>query len=139
MSRCFAELAPDAPRRGVDVEVLGRIIPARAMAHGAVWFEFEALCESARSTADYLELSRRFNTILLSSVPVLDEEHSDAALRFMHLVDTLYDRNVNLIASAEAAPDELYQGHRLAARFARTRSRLEEMQSREYLARPHLP
>ena len=53
--------------------------------------------------------------------------------------NTLYDRNVNLIVSAEAAPDQLYDGRRLAERFARTRSRLEEMQSHEYLARPHLP
>lgn len=139
MSRCFTELAPDAAQRGTQVEVMGRVIPARAMAHGAVWFDFQALCETARSAADYLELSRRFNTLLLSSVPVLDEGHNDAALRFMHLVDTLYDRNVNLIVSAEAPPDRLYDGRRLAERFARTRSRLEEMQSHDYLARPHLP
>lgn len=139
MSRCFAELAPDAAQRGAELEVMGRSLRARAMAHGAVWFDFDVLCETARSAADYLELARRFNTLLLSSVPVLDEEANDAALRFMHLVDTLYDRNVNLIVSAEAPPDGLYDGQRLAERFARTRSRLEEMQSHEYLARPHLP
>ena len=84
-------------------------------------------------------MSRLFNTMLLSGVPVMDDENNDAALRFMHLVDTLYDRNVNLIASAEAPPPGLYAGKRLAERFARTRSRLEEMQSHDYLARPHLP
>ena len=64
--------------------------------------------------------------MLVSSVPLLDDERNDAALRFMHLVDTLYDRNVNLVASAEAAPGRLYQGSRLGERFQRTRSRLEE-------------
>jgi cell division protein ZapE len=97
------------------------------------------LCKSARSSADYLELARRFHTLLLSDVTVLDDERNDAALRLMHLVDTLYDRNVNLVISAEAPPDGLYRGSRLAERFQRTRSRLEEMQSHEYLARPHLP
>jgi len=77
--------------------------------------------------------------VLLSAVSVLDDERNDAALRLMHLVDTLYDRNVNLVISAEAQPAGLYTGRRLAARFQRTRSRLEEMQSHDYLARAHLP
>lgn len=139
MARCFADLAPDVPVQAGQVEVLSRQIPVRAMAHGCVWFEFAVLCETARSTGDYLELARLFHTVLLSAVPVMDDDDNDAALRFMHLLDTLYDRNVNLVASAEAQPAALYQGTRLAERFARTRSRLEEMQSRDYLARPHLP
>ena len=139
MARCYAELAPDAPAKSGQVEVHGRQIPVRGAAHGCAWFDFAQLCETARSTADYLELARRFHTLLLSAVPIMDDERNDAALRFMHLVDTAYDRNVNLVLSAEAAPDALYTGRRLAERFQRTRSRLEEMQSRDYLARAHLP
>ncbi len=139
MTRCFAELAPDvSPHPGV-VEISGREIPVRAEAHGCAWFEFMDLCDAPRSTGDYVELARRFHTLLLSGVPVMDDERNDAALRFMHLVDTLYDRNVNLVASAEAGPGDLYAGQRLAERFQRTRSRLEEMQSHDYLAQPHLP
>jgi cell division protein ZapE len=77
--------------------------------------------------------------VLLSKVPVLNDTDNDAALRFMHLVDTFYDRNVNLVIEAQTQPDVLYQGQRLRERFQRTRSRLEEMQSRDYLARAHLP
>jgi cell division protein ZapE len=139
MARCYAELAPDAPAQPGEIEVHGRWIPVKAMAHGCAWFEFGDLCEAPRSAGDYLELARRFHTVLVSSVPLLDDERNDAALRFMHLVDTLYDRNVNLVASAEAAPDRLYLGSRLGERFQRTRSRLEEMQSHDYLARAHLP
>lgn len=139
MARCFAELAPDVPPEAGQVEVKGRRIPVRASAHGAAWFEFAALCDAPRSSADYLELARRFHTVLLSSVPVMDDDDNDAALRFVHLVDTLYDRGVNLVLSAEAPPEGLYRGRRLGERFARTRSRLEEMQSREYLAAAHLP
>lgn len=139
MSRCFAELAPDVSASAGTVVVLGRDIALRAMAHGCAWFEFEELCRGMRSATDYLELSKIFHTLLLSNVPVLKEFDNDATLRFMHLVDTLYDRNVNLVIEAQAQPEGLYQGRRLAERFQRTRSRLEEMQSRDYLARAHLP
>ena len=139
MARCFHELMPHAPAQPGEVEVLGRMIPVRGMAQGCVWFDFAVLCETARSSADYVEIARRFHTVLLSAVSVLDDERNDAALRLMHLVDTLYDRNVNLVISAEAQPTGLYTGRRLAARFQRTRSRLEEMQSHDYLARAHLP
>ena len=139
MARCFHELLPHAPAQSDTVEVLGREIPVRGVGQGCAWFDFRVLCESSRSSADYVELARRFHTLLLSDVTVLDDERNDATLRLMHLVDTLYDRNVNLVMSAEAPPDGLYRGSRLAERFQRTRSRLEEMQSHEYLARPHLP
>jgi cell division protein ZapE len=139
MARCYAELAPDVPARSGYVEVHGRHVPVRGTAHGCAWFDFAQLCETARSSADYLEMARRYHTLLVSAVPIMDDDRNDAALRFVHLVDTLYDRNVNLVLSAEARPAALYRGRRLAERFQRTRSRLEEMQSRDYLSRAHLP
>jgi cell division protein ZapE len=139
MSRCYAELAPDVEVRSGTILVLGREVTVRAMAHGCVWFDFDVLCRGTRSASDYVELSKIFHTVLLSKVPVLNDTDNDAALRFMHLVDTLYDRNVNLVIEAQTQPDVLYQGQRLRERFQRTRSRLEEMQSRDYLARAHLP
>jgi cell division protein ZapE len=72
-------------------------------------------------------------------VPVFDAAHEDEARRYIALVDEFYDRNVKLIVSAAAAPAELYRGERLGALFARTASRLTEMQSEEYLAREHRP
>jgi len=72
-------------------------------------------------------------------VPVFPPEHDDRARRFMALVDEFYDRDVKLICTAAAPPEQLYRGERLAFAFQRTVSRLTEMQSREYLARPHRP
>jgi cell division protein ZapE len=77
--------------------------------------------------------------VIVSDVPVFDGLHEDEARRFIALVDELYDRNVNLIVSAAAAPAELYRGDRVAFQFERTVSRLIEMQSEEYLAREHRP
>ena len=139
MSRCYTDLASDVAECASTIQILGREVSVRAIAHGCAWFDFDVLCRGMRSASDYVEISKIFHTLLLSKVPILNDSDSDATLRFMHLVDTLYDRNVNLVIEAQAQPDELYQGQRLGERFQRTRSRLEEMQSRDYLARAHLP
>ena len=104
-----------------------------------VWFCFAAICETERSQDDYLELSRLFNTMIISEIPVMDRHSDDAARRFVLLIDVLYDHHVNLICSAAANPQHLYQGKRLAFEFERTASRLIEMQSEDYLQQAHRP
>jgi len=122
-----------------ELEVNGRILNARKRGDGIIWFGFRELCEGPTGSADYIEIARAFNTVLLSGVPLLDENTADAARRFINLVDEFYDRNVKLLVSAAAPIDALYAGKRLSFEFQRTASRLTEMQSEEYLARPHLP
>jgi len=104
-----------------------------------VWFDFAAICAGARSQDDYIEIAREYSSVMVSDVPVLHRQQENEARRFIALVDEFYDRNVNLIVSAAAAPAALYRGERLGALFARTASRLMEMQSEEYLAREHRP
>ena len=139
LTECWHGLTRSAPLPAPPLLVEGREIPLRAHADGAVWFEFSDLCEGPRGTLDYIEIACCHHTVLLSGVPVFGEESADAARRFINLVDEFYDRGVNLLLSAAAAPDQLYRGSRLAAAFRRTASRLVEMQSQEYLAKPHLP
>jgi cell division protein ZapE len=122
-----------------QLEVNGRILDARQRSDGIIWFDFRELCEQPTSTADYIEIARAFNTVLLSGVPRMDEGNADATRRFINLIDEFYDRNVKMLISAEAPIDGLYSGKRLEFEFRRTASRLTEMQSNEYLARPHLP
>ena len=88
---------------------------------------------------DYIELAKVYQSVLVSAVPQMDENSDDQARRFIALVDELYDRNVKLILSAEIAAENLYTGTRLANEFQRTKSRLHEMQSHDYLARAHRP
>jgi cell division protein ZapE len=133
MARIFSELADvDDERQALDVE--GRRIPYLKRAGGLVWFEFAALCGGPRSYADYVDLASRFHTVLLSGIPRMSARNADAARRFTWLVDVFYDARVKLVASAEAAPQELYVEGIHSAEFARTESRLIEMQSKEYLA-----
>ncbi len=133
----FAELGGGQTQQGGTIQIEGRPIAVVRAAHGAVWFDFRALCGGPRSQEDYIEISREFQSVFVSDVPLLDADHEDEARRFVALVDELYDRNVNLVVSAAAAPSQLYGGTRVRAEFARTASRLTEMQSEEYLAREH--
>ena len=110
-----------------------RQIRARRRAGGAVWFDFAVLCGGPRSQNDYLEIAALFHTVLMSNVPRMSAGQASEARRFTWLVDVLYDHRVKLLLSAEVAAGELYQSGALANEFARTVSRLEEMQSREYL------
>ena len=139
LMECFNGLTPEHVEEAQVLAILGREIQTVRCAEGIAWFEFEEICKSPRSTADYIELARYFHTMLIANVVTMGKSHSDEARRFIQLVDELYDRKVNLILSAAVPPDELYTGKRLAEPFKRTRSRLVEMQSREYLHRSHLP
>ena len=121
------------------LEINDRMINARQRGDGIIWFNFKELCEQPTSTADYIEIARAFNTVLLSNVPLMDEGNTDATRRFINLIDEFYDRNVKMLISAATPINNLYTGNRLAFEFQRTTSRLTEMQSTTYLAKPHLP
>lgn len=121
------------------IKIRGHSIHPCKRAGAVVWFDFATLCKGPRASADYIELARRFGTIVISDIPQLDDSDNDATRRFIHLVDECYDRSVKLIISAEFEPGQLYCGRRLARLFERTCSRLIEMQSRDYLALPHQP
>lgn len=126
-------------REQLEVEVEGRIILSRYISEGIIWFDFVDLCDGPRSQNDYIELAREYHTVILSNVPGLGRSKDDQARRFVNLVDEFYDRQVKLIISAELPLAELYSTGKLDFEFQRTVSRLLEMQSHEYLARPHRP
>jgi cell division protein ZapE len=122
-----------------DLDINGRNFHARRRGDGVIWFEFEELCEKPCGAVDYIEIARAFNTVLVSNTPQFADEDANAARRFITMVDEFYDRNVKLLMSAAVPIKELYTGSKLAFEFERTASRLTEMQSHDYLARPHLP
>jgi len=135
----FERLAPHAATEGESLQINGRAIRTRCLADDVVWFDFAELCGGPRSQNDYIELAREFHAVVLSGVPALGAGNDDAARRFINLVDEFYDRNVKLVMAADRQLMDLYDGHRLRFEFQRTVSRLQEMQSHDYLAREHRP
>jgi cell division protein ZapE len=133
MTEAFEQLA-EARDEDPVLHIEQREIRARRKAGGVVWFDFKTLCGGPRSQNDYLEIATQFHTVLLSGVPVMPVNMASEARRFTWLVDVLYDRRVKLIMSAAVPPEALYTEGPMAHEFPRTVSRLNEMQSAEYLA-----
>ncbi|MFT5897079.1 MAG: cell division protein ZapE [bacterium] len=134
MQAHFERLALEGVDDRDSIELNGRMLPLLGRSADLVWFSFDTLCNTPRSTEDYIEIASVFGTVLISDIPVMDEMSSDAARRFVNLIDEFYDRHVRLVVSAQATADKLYTGKRLAFEFERAASRLFEMQTTDYLS-----
>jgi cell division protein ZapE len=135
----YDDLADDEADDGTrQITVLGRRIPVVRESDNVIWFEFAAICGGPRGQTDYIEIAREYQSVLVTGVPVLTAADDNDARRFIALIDEFYDRGVKLIVSAAAPPAALYRGERLKFEFERAASRLVEMQTKRYLARPHL-
>jgi cell division protein ZapE len=122
-----------------ELALKGRSVHVPRAFMGVARFSFYDLCEQPLAAADYLRIAHDYHTVILDHVPVMTYDNRNAAKRFIILIDTLYDMNVKLIGSAAAEPDALYladEGFEVQE-FKRTASRLIEMRSEAYLARPH--
>jgi len=126
----FNMLATGTTFKEISLTINSRPVFARAYAQNIVWFEFEEICGGPRATIDYIYLAQHYDFVIISNIYKIDEINNDMARRFINLVDELYDRDTGLIISAMVWPSELYTGHRLAAEFARTVSRLQEIRSK---------
>ena len=109
----------------------------RFLSSNTVWFKFKVICGNGRSQNDYIEISKLYQNVFISDIPKMDKNFIDEARRFINLIDEFYDRNVKVIISAEVSIDELCDIARINNDFARTMSRLNEMQSDEYMKKEH--
>ena len=137
LQHIFEKLTFDQLVTFEPITLCERKVPVIRCAQTVIWFTFSDLCESARSSEDYIEIARCFRTVMISGLSQMGEEHESSAKRFMHLIDALYDHHVNLIISAKVPIQDLYTGRMLKGTFTRTQSRLQEMQSTNYLSLSH--
>jgi cell division protein ZapE len=138
LDAAFAALTGHATPHPETLIVTGRRLHVPLAAEGVARFDFAALCATFLGPGDYLAIATHFHSLVLDAIPRLSPDNFDEARRFIILIDTLYDHRVKLVASAATWPDQLYVSGEGAKVFERTASRLEEMQSQEYLALPHL-
>ena len=147
---CARLIAPFEPK-SATLDVNGREITIPWQARGVAKFTFEELCNHQYFSADYIAIASTYHTIVLTDVPKLTLEHRDRVRRFIILIDELYNFHTKLILSMSVdtvkdifnplknephlkredllTMDEFHS-------FDRTLSRLIEMQSKEYLAKP---
>ena len=148
MAREFIAIARHDISDVTQLDIDGRAIPVRRDARDVVWFDFSALCDGPRGKPDYIELSKRYHTVMVSNVPCFGAGTADILRRFVWMIDEFYDRRVKLVLSASVPAGELildadssnaFQANLNASLKDRLVSRLTEMQSHDYLAQPHLP
>ncbi len=148
MAREFVAIARHQASNDTTLKLEGRSVPVRKHARDVAWFEFAALCDGPRGKPDYIELSKRYHTVMVSNVPRFGAGMADKLRRFVWMIDEFYDRRVKLIVSASVAAEELiinadssdaFQANLNASLKDRLVSRLTEMQSHDYLAQPHMP
>lgn len=134
MEKQFLSLESDYTTHG-EIVVQQRSIPYLKSGHKSIWFTFDVLCNFPRSQLDYLELADRFDNVFISRIPRLTINHTAQAIMLINLIDVMYDRGIKLVVTAEVAIDELYTSGEMQEPFKRTKSRLKEMQSIDYLRR----
>jgi cell division protein ZapE len=138
LDKAFRRLTGGSAIRPVILTVMGRELVVPQASDGVARFDFDSLCNTALGAGDYLAIATHFHTLVLDDIPRLSPDNYDQARRFIVLVDTLYDQRVKLIASAAAPPDRLYEQGKNVKMFERTASRLDEMQSEDWLGLVHL-
>ncbi len=134
LEHAFGDLTDNASAVVEAVTVLGREVKVPRAAKGVAWFQFDELCGAALGPQDFLALVARYHTFILEAIPRLGVEQRNEAKRFNIFIDALYDAHGNLICSAAAPPEKLYESGEGAFEFQRTVSRLLEMQSDDYIA-----
>jgi len=137
LNKHLTQIAPCPPKHNRQLTINHRGINYIAYANNIIWFSFEQICNTPRADSDYIALANLCQTIMISDVSYMDEQHDNIARRFIHLIDALYDHQVKCIITAVDKPENLYRGKSLAKPFQRTISRLVEMDSSEYLKLPH--
>ena len=138
LDTAFETLTDTAKGKPVELTVLGRKLIAPTAARGVARFTFDELCREPRGAPDFLAIATHFHTVIIDGIPKLSPQDREVAKRFVVLIDSLYEHRVNLFASADVDPGEIYPAGDTAFEFQRTVSRLIEMQAEDYIAAAHL-
>lgn len=137
LESAFDKLTHGARPHAATIPVQGRDIAVPKAAQGVALVQFRDVCDRPLGPADYLELARRFHTLIIPGIPQMGPDNKDQARRFVTLIDAMYEGHVKLICSADVGPMELYQKGEGSFEFERTASRLVEMQSASYMELKH--
>lgn len=132
MQDAFGHLAEDQPILEHDVEILGREIPTVKRTSDMIWFEFAVICNVPRSQNDYIEIAKQYHTVFISGIQELKPSQLNLTTAFINLIDIFYDASVRVVISAAVDIEHIYPIGQLRFEFARTQSRLIEMQSLDY-------
>ena len=136
MEKSFASLAFGHDITQDPVAINGRSICIKKQAGDIIWFDFSDICRVPRSQQDYLALAKEYRTVFIGNIPVIPSGETNTICLLISLVDVFYDARVRLVLSAAEPIPELYSRGYMMLEYARTHSRLLEMQSEDYFFSP---
>jgi cell division protein ZapE len=139
MDKTWRDLTGMAKGEPGTLTVTGRTLAIPAQAKGVARFSFAQLCEAPLAPADYLAICAAYHAVLVDGIPQMGDDARDAAKRFVTFIDAVYEAHAKFICSAATPPQGLFQQRSASVESARCVSRLVEMQSADYLAKPHKP
>ncbi|MBP9742185.1 MAG: cell division protein ZapE [Burkholderiales bacterium] len=135
LSEIFTKISENfSVQNSATITIAERQIPFVKKSYDIIWFNFDIICGDNRSQLDYLELIKQFEWFIIDSIHTIKD--NNIARRFTWLIDILYDNQCKLAISSTVDIAEIYPVGELISEFARTKSRLLEMQTKEYLTKP---
>ena len=135
METSFQHFSNHQPFSTDPIRLFDRTIRIRKKTSTTIWFEFTDLCGIPRSQKDFLALAQQYRTFLISHIPIIRADQDNLITSFINLIDVFYDARVKVVISAEAPVEALYPEGKKRFDFARTQSRLIEMQSATYFTK----
>tara|TARA_B100000886_G_scaffold200162_1_gene138119 strand:- start:12 stop:1052 length:1041 start_codon:yes stop_codon:yes gene_type:complete len=109
------------------INTKGRVFKINNYYEGLARFSFKELCDQNLGAEDYLNISQICNHIFIEKVPVFNEYNSNQQLRFITLIDILYEKKINLTLLLETDLNNIGTSKKHSETFKRTTSRLHEM------------
>lgn len=132
MENIFQMLSGQEAVHTDPVEINGRQLQVIRATQQVFWADFADLCTVPRSQQDYIEIANRYRHVLVSNIPVIPAGAKDTICLFVNMVDVFYDARIQLVISAAEPVMNLYRRGHMLMEYARTYSRLTEMQSASY-------
>ena len=115
------------------LNVKGRAFKIKNFYEGISDFNFKELCDQNLGAEDYLQIAKISEFILIKNVPQFNDLNSNQQLRFITLVDVIYDKNIPIAVTANQSIDQFTSARSLEKQFNRTISRLHELTSKKYI------
>lgn len=133
MDEIEERLIGDHQTQEVELNLFGRKMQFKRAYKTILFTDFDELCRRSLSSNDYIELGKKFEVIIVENVPIIAEDETDLAIRFINFIDNVYFYKVLLFISLATSPEKIYPRGRRVSEFKRTISRLHEINSESYL------
>ena len=127
INKNFRELTRDKKKEIKKINTKGRDFIISNFYDGILRFKFSDLCDKNLGAEDYINISNISDHIFIEEIPIFNDDNSNQQLRFITLIDILYEKKIILSLSLESDLNNLGSSTKHLQTFKRTISRLIEL------------